>query len=34
MALVSGNELTAKALKTEGVDTRFYLMGGPTGDAS
>jgi hypothetical protein len=28
MALVSGNALTAKALK-EGVDTVFYLIGGP-----
>ena len=32
MALVSGNELTAKALKAEGVDTIFYLMGGPIND--
>jgi thiamine pyrophosphate-dependent acetolactate synthase large subunit-like protein len=32
MAFVSGNELTAKALKAEGVDTIFYLMGGPIND--
>jgi len=32
MALVSGNQLTAKALKAEGVETIFYLMGGPIND--
>ncbi|MBD0327938.1 MAG: hypothetical protein ICV68_16025 [Pyrinomonadaceae bacterium] len=32
MALVSGNELTAKALKAEAVTTLFYLMGGPIND--
>jgi thiamine pyrophosphate-dependent acetolactate synthase large subunit-like protein len=32
MALVSGDDLTAKTLKAEGVDTIFYLMGGPIDD--
>jgi acetolactate synthase-1/2/3 large subunit len=32
MALVSGNQLTAKALKAEGVEAIFYLMGGPIND--
>ena len=29
MAVVSGDQLTAEALKTEGVDSIFYLMAGP-----
>ena len=29
MAKVSGSYLVAKALENEGVDTVFYLMGGP-----
>jgi thiamine pyrophosphate-dependent acetolactate synthase large subunit-like protein len=32
MALASGNALTARALKAEGLDTIFYLMGGPIND--
>ena len=32
MAKVSGNYLIAKTLKEEGVDTLFYLMGGPNFD--
>ena len=29
MALVRGDQSTAETLKTEGVDSIFYLMGGP-----
>ena len=32
MALVNGSYLIAKTLKEEGVDTLFYLMGGPNFD--
>ena len=32
MVKVSGNHLIAKTLKEEGVDTLFYLMGGPDFD--
>jgi len=32
MALISGNQLAAKALKAEGIETIFYLMGGPIND--
>ena len=32
MALVTGSYLIAKTLKEEGVDTLFYLMGGPNFD--
>ena len=32
MAMVTGNYLIAKTLKEEGVDTLFYLMGGPNFD--
>ncbi len=32
MPLISGNQLVAKALKAEGVETIFYLMGGPIND--
>ena len=32
MAKVSGNYLIARTLKEEGVDTLFYLMGGPNFD--
>ena len=32
MGKVSGNYLIAKTLKEEGVDTLFYLMGGPDFD--
>lgn len=33
MALVSGNELFGQALARQGVDTMFYIMGGPINDA-
>jgi thiamine pyrophosphate-dependent acetolactate synthase large subunit-like protein len=33
MALVSGNELFGLALARQGVDTMFYIMGGPINDA-
>ena len=29
MAMVTGSEVLAKALKSQGVDTMFYVMGGP-----
>ena len=29
MATITGSEVFAKALRTQGVDTMFYLMGGP-----
>jgi thiamine pyrophosphate-dependent acetolactate synthase large subunit-like protein len=29
MATITGSEVLAKALRTQGVDTMFYLMGGP-----
>src|SRR2546425_12267149 len=29
MATVIGSELLARALKSQGVDTMFYVMGGP-----
>ena len=29
MATITGSEVLAKALQTQGVDTMFYLMGGP-----
>ena len=29
---MNGSELTARALAREGVDTLFFLMGGPTMD--
>ena len=32
MANISGNHLIAKTLKEEGVDTLFYLTGGPSFD--
>ena len=32
MTRVTGNYLIAKTLKEEGVDTLFYLMGGPNFD--
>ena len=34
MAQVSGNDLVVKALKDEGVDTVFYLNGGPMTDVA
>ena len=34
MAKLSGNELVVKALKDEGVDTVFYLTGGPMVDVA
>jgi thiamine pyrophosphate-dependent acetolactate synthase large subunit-like protein len=34
MAQVDGSLLIAEALKEEGVDTLFYVMGGPTFDLS
>ena len=34
MAKVSGSYLVAKALENEGVDTVFYLMGGPISPTS
>ncbi len=34
MAKVSGNDLVAKALADEGVDTVFYLTGGPMVDVA
>jgi thiamine pyrophosphate-dependent acetolactate synthase large subunit-like protein len=34
MAKVSGNDLVAKALQDEGVDTVFYLTGGPMVDVA
>lgn len=34
MATVSGNELVVRALKDEGVDTVFYLTGGPMVDVA
>ena len=34
MAKVSGNDLVVKALKDEGVDTVFYLTGGPMVDVA
>ena len=33
MALVSGNELFGRALARQGVDTMFYIMGGPINEA-
>ena len=33
MALVSGNTLFGRALARQGVDTMFYIMGGPINDA-
>jgi thiamine pyrophosphate-dependent acetolactate synthase large subunit-like protein len=30
---VSGNELVARALKNEGAEVMFYIMGGPMLDA-
>ena len=33
MALVSGNALFGQALARQGVDTMFYIMGGPINDA-
>ena len=32
MGDVTGSEILAKALKNEGVDTYFYIMGGPMGE--
>ena len=29
MALISGSQILARALKQHGVDTMFYIMGGP-----
>ena len=29
MGSITGSELLAKSLKTQGMDTLFYLMGGP-----
>src|SRR5579863_2361315 len=34
MAMVSGNELVVRALQDEGVDTVFYLTGGPMVDVA
>ncbi len=34
MAKLSGNELVVRALKDEGVDTVFYLTGGPMVDVA
>lgn len=33
MGLISGSEILARSLKAQGVDTMFYLMGGPMMDA-
>ncbi len=33
MALISGNALFGRALARQGVDTMFYIMGGPINDA-
>ena len=33
MALVTGNTLFGRALERQGVDTMFYIMGGPINDA-
>ena len=33
MALISGNKLFGRALARQGVDTMFYIMGGPINDA-
>ena len=33
MALVSGNALFGRALARQGVDTMFFIMGGPINDA-
>ena len=33
MALISGNELFGRALARQGVDTMFFIMGGPINDA-
>ena len=29
MGMVSGSQILARALRMQGVDTMFYLMGGP-----
>ena len=29
MATITGSEVLAQSLKSQGVDTMFYLMGGP-----
>src|SRR2546425_2035978 len=29
MATITGSEVLAKALRTQGIDTMFYVMGGP-----
>ena len=29
MGIVTGSEILAKAMKSQGVDTMFYIMGGP-----
>jgi len=29
MATITGSEVLAQALRSQGVDTMFYLMGGP-----
>ncbi|MBI3800614.1 MAG: hypothetical protein HY268_33175, partial [Deltaproteobacteria bacterium] len=34
MAKTNGNDLVVKALKDEGVDTVFYLTGGPMVDVA
>jgi len=33
MAMISGSEILARSLKAQGVETLFYLMGGPMMDA-
>jgi len=33
MGMVKGNTLFGRALKRQGVDTMFYIMGGPINDA-
>src|SRR4026208_2587016 len=33
MAMISGNELVGETLKRIGVDTMFFIMGGPINDA-
>ena len=33
MAMVKGNTLFGRALARQGVDTMFYIMGGPINDA-
>src|SRR5919201_6920551 len=33
MAMVNGSQILARALRKQGVDTMFYLMGGPMLDA-